>query len=473
MKKTLSRLLYFLLIAVLSPAVFSSNPFSGKSKIKTGYYVVSFKPLFMLHVYIPSDYSADKKYPFLLCLHRPEGNGEEFMNILQNDMKPYKAIIACPDSENHYTWGITAKSYNKNTLIIKKTLRYLKNRYSINPEQTFLLGQGGVAEESWKTGGAYFLLYLINCKKEIKLLKDFSGFIVSGAEFQVFFDKGVTKLDIPASLKPSPLLKPILYLQSRRDSQSSYLAARWTRDQLRKVHYPVHYMEGEAWDGFPISQIPVIMDWLLNEQKNFRDDIEPETISEYILPTDEFSISATQTTRKGNLDVISPLSEKISISLRALKDLSHSTVQEAPFKVPYTDVEIRFKAYNEKHEIVHYSIYRFTGLEPGQKSLREYSQNNYAQIFSKSEAQIDHDTTFISSKEAIVSFPLPKGKSYQFASFQVFKSGHLAAFSMYPKDTDHRDFKDLAHITLPVKKEETGKNETEKTELKLLPQKTN
>ncbi len=457
-------------ILIIHPAYSSKN----ELKIKTGYYVASFKPLSMLHVYVPSDYSPDKKYPFLLCLHRPEGNGEEFMNILQDGLKPYKVIIACPDSENHYTWGTKAKSYNDNTLIIKKTLRYIKKHYSINPKQTFLLGQGGVAEEPWKTGGAYFLLYLINCKKEIKLLKDFSGFVLSGAEFEVFFDKGVSKLDVPDLKNPPSSLKPILYIQSRKDSQSSYLAARWTRDQLRKVHYPVHYMEGENWEGFPISQIPVIMDWLLNEPKNFRDDIETENISESIIPTDEFSISGIPTTRKGNLDVISPLSEKLLISLRALKDLNQkSTAHGKNFKVPYTDVEVMFKAYNKKHEMVHYDIYRFTGLEPGQKNLREYSQNNYAQIFSKSETQIDHDTTFISSREAIVSFTLPKGKKYQYASFQVFKSGHLAAFSIFPRGTDHREFKDLAHINLPAKKEPDKEKSDNKLELKPLPPKTN
>ena len=215
------------------------------------------------------------------------------------------------------------------------------------------------------------------------------------------------------------------------------------------------------------------MSWLLNDPKTFRDEIEPESLNDPVTPTGEFSIQFAGPTRRSINNKFTPsLLDTFTIHLKALKDIS-KTDQKKAFKEKNTDIEVIFKAYNENREIIHYDLFRFTGLEAGEKALTEYRRKNYGQIPQKSEASIDQLKSFISSRKATIKFNLPKGEKYKFASFQVFKTGHLGAFSMYPKGTDHKEFKDLAHINLPVKKEITDKEKADKKpELKPLPPKT-
>ena len=214
---------------------------------------------------------------------------------------------------------------------------------------------------------------------------------------------------------------------------------------------------------------PVIMNWILSDEKIFRDDIEPESFGDPIIPTEELSLQVSKPMRKSAPNDFSGARiDTFLLSLKFLKDLDKSD-KKTDFKEKRTDIEVIFKAYNDNKENVHYDIYRFTGLEPGEKNLSEYRRKNYGQIPSKSDAEIDQIKTFNSSRGATVKFNLPKGKKYEYASFQVFKSGHLAAFAMYPKGTDHREFKDLAHINIPVKKEESSKDMNKKPDLKPLP----
>lgn len=446
------KIIIFILIFILQIFVAAENASDSvniqklKKDIKTGYFNfksnVSFANIqIVFNVYVPENYDENYAYPVIIALHRKEGTGQEFMNLIQDSAKKHDFIVVCPDSENQYSWDTTKKS---NKHILNEAYSYISTHYNIDNSKIFLLGHGE---------GAKYLIYLLTCSVLPNFINNVSGFIISGTEIQILFIDNRWKLpglNISNHWKfPSSNIKiPILYLQSRSDTESLYSRARFTRDILLKQGFLVEYIEKESFDGYPIELNDKIFNWCLGAKKSIN-EIETFKRSAQVV-TNEFEIKAIAFQRFDLEDTELKLKyrfgSKYVVSIKSLKNFDLD--KKSDFKKIYNNISAKLKLFDRDKNLIYFGENRLTGFDPGDHDKREYLRKKYNKMQTKTEKQIEKENSIKNKQIVSVEFyPALDTKPFYAAAF-VYKSGALAAFDMYPKNSNYLAFDELSNIVL-------------------------
>ena len=438
LSKNFIRLLIFLLLAPCW--IWAANK---ETKLpKTGYSFIR-KSYAVIHAHIPESYHPSKTYPLLIALHYDSGNGGEFLPLFQTDAEKSQWIVACPDSENHYSWNTSDFSNQRNIFILKKTLQEMKKRYSVDDKQIYLLGHG--------TSARFLLFQLL---KDPTFIHTLSGMIISASEIQTEMENRLWKK------KSRDRFLPILYLYSRDNPLIPYQRVQWTVVELRKTGFPVHYIEEAAYgDAYPSHLNSEIFSWA--SEKTFQDDIrsapkrstiyinhefEILTFRESVFPTLDFKATANDKTT-GSLKNITTY----QVCFKAAKSLDQPKKQKWDTIKAFKNIRLEFKTFDSEKRVTFSDIFTFYGLGPMEKSRRVYAQKTYGNVFDKNDPQYDRSTSLLSGEIVTQYFNVPQNRAQNYAAILIYKDSDLTALRMIPADTDSSQFEALSHIG-PVKK---------------------
>ncbi len=93
-------------------------------------------PEFSYELYLPESYSADKKYPLIICLS-PDGNGNEFYNSVYPTASRYGLILVGSNDFTNY------RSFDYFLPKIYKTLEDVKFRVNVDEDRIYACGFSG------------------------------------------------------------------------------------------------------------------------------------------------------------------------------------------------------------------------------------------------------------------------------------------------------------------------------------------
>jgi len=460
MLKTIYSIISLCLLITVNINVFAEIPEKHLKKVKKGYLKFKKNGVY-IHAYVPQTYNHKNKYTLIIALHRKDGSGEEFLPQLQLGFSNNKnIIIACPDSANQWDWDGTD---HNNYRAIEKVYKYFNKRYNIDADKNFLLGNAD---------GGRFLTFMLATgtgpqrAKKKKILTMFSGLIIIATESQYEFSNKLWAFETKFSTPP------ILYLHSRYDTTSVYLRARRTKEILRKSGITVHYIEDTfEWDGYPMHLNEKIFKWCIENKKN-KDEIEKVSKKALLPVFNDFKIlpvvKSIAKLRKSNRrnfkrnkdNIVTDKPEYRSISEYRISDYdkiifnvpfemtedSENKYSKKAHSILYQNIKVIFQTFDKNKHMTFTDEFRIVGLDEGSKSIRKYKRKNYGKIFKKSDKLIDQKASLRKGEIKKIQFKVPFDRDVHFKAVQIFKSGKLAAFKIFPKNTDYKDFPLFAHL---------------------------
>lgn len=200
-------------------------------------------------VYLPTSYSASKKYPLVVLLHGAGGDETDFIeayNGLWPKLAEQKGYILASVTGRGPLGGYTKESGGEQDVL--DVMELVKQRYSIDPKKVFLGGHSMGGGGTWRIGLAY--------------PEKFAGLIpIAGTSAQL-----APGLD---GLMKKGIHIPIMIVCGGKDALVAVSGCRAVAEEARKLNAPVKYAEYPPADHLSVAvmSVPDIFAWLDEQTK--------------------------------------------------------------------------------------------------------------------------------------------------------------------------------------------------------------
>jgi phospholipase/carboxylesterase len=191
-------------------------------------------------LYVPEDYTPDRKWPLVMALHGGSGNGRNFLWSWLRDARSFGAIVVAPTAIGA-TWALMGQ--DADTPNLARILEDVRARWSIDPARVLLTGMSD--------GGTFCYV---------------SG-LESGSPFTHLAPVAATFHPLMAQVADAGRLRglPIHIVHGRRDWMFPVAVARQASQALAAAGAAVTYREiDDLSHCYPREVNAVLLDWLAN-----------------------------------------------------------------------------------------------------------------------------------------------------------------------------------------------------------------
>ena len=225
----------------------------------------------LYQVYIPANYSEDKKWPVILFLHGAGEQGKDGLmqttvgiaNFIRDKVSRFPAIVVMPQSKKPYGWISTE------TPLALEALNNTLNEFSTDSDRVYITGLSNGGYGTWSITYEHTDLFA-------------AALVICG-----YLSERDIARDIPPGTEPAPAVPtngddtydvlaskldklPVWIFHGEEDSVVSVEGARSVYQALKKRNAPVRYTElpgigHNSWDAAYGSD--KVVKWLLSQRK--------------------------------------------------------------------------------------------------------------------------------------------------------------------------------------------------------------
>ncbi len=221
-------------------------------------------------IYVPCEYSPEKKWPIILFLHGAGEGGTDALlpteyqigSAIRRNPERYPCLVLFPQVQNKGGWT------NEDLVFAHKTLVRARNEYNIDSNRIYLTGVSSGGKGAWSLLNSYPKLFsaaLIVCGRLLPPIKD--G-VRALEKYPILSDVSSKEFD---NLAQSLLMTPIWVFHGDNDPIFNVIDVRLAVSRLAARNVPITYTElngfgHDVWDIAYYSK--EVISWLLSHRRS-------------------------------------------------------------------------------------------------------------------------------------------------------------------------------------------------------------